>query len=880
MKTFCKAVWLLSAFCLLNGWHQVRAYEAPTHRVINEYLAKNEVNGFSLNSHLTDELGFPAGIEDEFEAEWGTAKWEETRKVWNWIEKGGEWEDSPPKCLPFLRAFNHFHDPLTDRGFALFLEWDSARDWFDLPERSQDRGSYSWHDVRNHFRNALTMSDKSMRDDAFADTFRGLGQLMHLVEDMSVPSHTRYDAHIWHNYEKWAIPNVKTDKLPTYSPFVFFDESPIGEITHLFDTDKYKGGDTKVTHHYREVTSDSGEVLAFSDIGLSEYTNANFLSNDTIPCIPPSDAQYPSPTLDGPVEEHEAPSGGGDVRKYYMWTDKRGRYRLATVPFAKEYYDEHLGGIMFERKCLPASLDDGVYEDYAKRLIPRAVGYGSQVLSHFFRGRIDMVPAETGDTYLICNNSDEEMHGRFTLFYDRKWRDDRRSAKPFGEIGISAGDTHSVRADFVAPPGMRDPGRYLLVFRGRLGEEEEAVAGKHPVPVGDYLHVSVGVGGDRHVVVWDLNRDRPASIRDNKGDDAEFPCPAGEISIWRGGTRPHEGTEAIWSIGEPADRLDFVAEGLSARPEDWNVVDHGYATERKHIEGELESVVVEGGKVVKMCCWLGDSPDPFVSQKFGVSTGDVISHECDATSCGICNPKLHRDKWETTEHTEHLCKEESQHAWGGGEFKRESTEEVRQDVEVTKSYGVVAGLGCSLGGVESAKAVFDEEENVTVSPKVTSTWRNLTVDDDAVRNCWGTNTLVCQNGSGVDSLIRTSYSLDILEINSLENGMFNPDGPWLAKSSGEVCEIKELGDNRARHESRVGGVMRGTETYKFYTHFGQLGNDVVIHHVPDGRVDEGTDVRQVVTLSSGRSLAQVFLYHFSIKGYEGAYEERRTYVHA
>ena len=74
--------------------------------------------------------------------------------------------------------------------------------------------------------------------------------------------------------------------------------------------------------------------------------------------------------------------------------------------------------------------------------------------------------------------------------------------------------------------------------------------------------------------------------------------------------------------------------------------------------------------------------------------------------------------------------------------------------------------------------------------------------------------------------------------------------------------------------------MRGTETYKFYTHFGQLGNDVVIHHVPDGRVDEGTDVRQVVTLSSGRSLAQVFLYHFSIKGYEGAYEERRTYVHA
>jgi hypothetical protein len=50
-------------------------------------------------------------------------------------------------------------------------------------------------------------TDKDKRNDYFAETFRGLGQQMHLIEDASVPLHVRDDAHfslIYDNYETWV----------------------------------------------------------------------------------------------------------------------------------------------------------------------------------------------------------------------------------------------------------------------------------------------------------------------------------------------------------------------------------------------------------------------------------------------------------------------------------------------------------------------------------------------------------------------------------------------------------------------------------------------------------------------------------------------------
>ena len=58
-------------------------------------------------------------------------------------------------------------------------------------------GNYSWPDTRDYFYKALTATDDTIRSTSYANCFKEIGQVMHLVEDLSVPAHTRNDEHIF-----------------------------------------------------------------------------------------------------------------------------------------------------------------------------------------------------------------------------------------------------------------------------------------------------------------------------------------------------------------------------------------------------------------------------------------------------------------------------------------------------------------------------------------------------------------------------------------------------------------------------------------------------------------------------------------------------------
>ena len=176
------------------------ALETDTHEEINEYIAMNTLNGFSLDSYIKDRLDFKGGIEEDFSS----------HQVWRWLGMGGLKEDIPFPYLPYLRSVNHFHNPLTNEGFSGIwgtgvLSGTSSIQWAQSPIGTQSPGGhYSWFDVRNFFYMALTVTDKTIKEASFADTFRGLGQLMHLVQDLSVPEHTRDDGHYIRAYEAWV----------------------------------------------------------------------------------------------------------------------------------------------------------------------------------------------------------------------------------------------------------------------------------------------------------------------------------------------------------------------------------------------------------------------------------------------------------------------------------------------------------------------------------------------------------------------------------------------------------------------------------------------------------------------------------------------------
>src|SRR4029450_7566098 len=109
-----------------------------------------------------------------------------------WIEEGGVREDD------YTRSFHHFDDPLqpwnvSGLGVGSFRS-ESSIQW--MQDGTQlIGGSWSWSDARRLYYEALTERDPRAREALWADTFRAVGQIMHLVVDASVPEHTRNDPH-------------------------------------------------------------------------------------------------------------------------------------------------------------------------------------------------------------------------------------------------------------------------------------------------------------------------------------------------------------------------------------------------------------------------------------------------------------------------------------------------------------------------------------------------------------------------------------------------------------------------------------------------------------------------------------------------------------
>ncbi|TFG90903.1 MAG: hypothetical protein E4H16_00880 [Candidatus Atribacteria bacterium] len=486
---------LLVAFAILFSLiPSSYALETDTHELINEYIGTHTLNGFSLDSYLKDQLNIEEGIEELLES----------KQVWKCLKIGGTYEDNPNWHTIWERSVNHFHNPLTDEGYSgiwgiSWLSGVSSIQWSQKSVGMQSPGGhYSWHDVREYFYNALTAPTKSERDENFAQTFRGLGQLMHLVQDLSVPAHTRADGHIMYNYETWARDNANINNISTYAP-EYFDSSALETpnspadvpFANLFDTNQYAGSNPNITLQ--------------SNIGLSEYTNANFFSEDTIFKIFPYPSRDSVSLNDIAIPDPRYPSG--DVlRKYFnKVSDGDTGYRVASVSFLRGFEDE----------CAPfcsewfyenAALDDEVYGDYATRLIPKAVGYSADLLYYFFRGKLK---AELGDGEIqITNKSEETMHeGTFELYYDNEQGQRQAISISSGAEVASLDPDEDTTITFDPPSDFGEDKHYIIVYRGALGNETDAVVVgfKHdPKTLGFSLKLTRGDGvpADESLNTW------------------------------------------------------------------------------------------------------------------------------------------------------------------------------------------------------------------------------------------------------------------------------------------------------------------------------------------------------------------------------------------
>jgi len=258
-----------------------------------------------------------------------------------WILQGSLDEDVLPRP-----AF-HLYDPIYNRApFNVYTakEWaidseiqgSTLRKFANLflnlfgTSEFKQHGDYSWTANINRFA-------KNQEKDAWY----GLGHILHLIEDMTVPAHSRNDPHLPGDeepYEYWSQVNTK-DEDYIYAEKLFRDG-------------------------YWPVDLDN---LSQAMDNLALYSNKYFFSSDTI-----FSKKYKNPEI-----VREQPEDYGFIsQRWYLWSkDEEGKiFRL--VEFTKDLLQN-------KKEYFIRKTDSKLNSDYFTRLAPRAIQYGAGVIKLF-----------------------------------------------------------------------------------------------------------------------------------------------------------------------------------------------------------------------------------------------------------------------------------------------------------------------------------------------------------------------------------------------------------------------------------------------------------------------------------------------------------------
>jgi hypothetical protein len=307
------------------------------------------------------------------------------------------------------RVLHHFYDPVNDQGLSRWipLSWLGVKkspNWAigsedaisnqNSPE-SNRRNHFTVFDAREALYRALTGKGrnasgdefdaaltKAERDKYWATLFRALGDIVHLVEDMAQPQHTRNDMHsgvpgFGHEsvYEKYIDCRATGGPVEGIDNYQDYYINACGSLT-------YTGYATPVFTKY----SDYFSTRDGSGKGLADYSNRNFftagtnLGNNNYSSPPNDRGQYTEERIDslvflrGNVTDTQA---GGTAN-----------IRMTTV----SAFDFFLGTYH------AYSLNAYSCDDMADLLIPRAVAYSAGFIDYFFRGRIEAKSARHMDT--------------------------------------------------------------------------------------------------------------------------------------------------------------------------------------------------------------------------------------------------------------------------------------------------------------------------------------------------------------------------------------------------------------------------------------------------------------------------------------------------
>jgi hypothetical protein len=474
-------------FRFLYAFENVKTHPAMTERAaitstIDNYL-KNQIG---LNDGINTELfyDFSFEIKSRIErAEWDGGK--TTRTLLEWLKVGSAIEDTDLYPVKPRRPRHHFYDPYRNTGLnnrddnpnfhggpevAMNFKGGSALMWAvnGTAPYAPTSNEQAWHNARTDLYSSLTENLKDDREKYLAMTFLDLGCVLHMLEDMGVPAHTRNDflfAH-YRKYDDYGEPLESwiEKMIPsggslgrwisggwTPTPQVF------SKVSDYFDAGLYTG-------NYLGY-----DVPTPCTWGLSERTNYQFLSWTTI-----FDANFltslywfPNPAKINTAEVNE--SGRTYLAGY-------GVDHLAQQTMSQHHLQhDHLNRAW----CV---LGEAIYDDYAEITIPRTIDYATGLANYFFRGRLSATAEciECNTIELTVTNLSDNSGTSQTLkggTFELYWDDAAGNRTPITAFVIDGGWTSgstlayngNITITFIKPTGV-NPVKYVVVYKGNICE--------------------------------------------------------------------------------------------------------------------------------------------------------------------------------------------------------------------------------------------------------------------------------------------------------------------------------------------------------------------------------------------------------------------------
>lgn len=359
------------------------AYEPSVHQKITVKALEQSARGVDYKARLGIRLSESFG-----------GKLPET-----WVSDGAEREDDIWDSYPFFRSLHHFLDPVhlepltigkwpacTNNASALFgltglgFHTTRADEW---ALHSQPLNAWGLPRARGFQKEALLGPNPGTRDQNMAFLFRSLGHMVHLVQDMAQPEHTRNDQH-----------------LPVFPGAIY--ETYTGEIIG--------GAEMPAVAHYFE-SYDTVVLPTFQHYfthpdgrGMADFSNRSFVTQDTnygdqaaaTRCF-----EYDFPRIEDAQPRIEVVTERplDDFGAVYEVQVLETVFTSHTFDLYRQTSDVDAYHTLYSafdaeiRKYDPAkqvySLNNFSYDMRAAILLPQATGYSAGFIDHFFRGTVE-----------------------------------------------------------------------------------------------------------------------------------------------------------------------------------------------------------------------------------------------------------------------------------------------------------------------------------------------------------------------------------------------------------------------------------------------------------------------------------------------------------